>query len=250
MGRLADKVAVITGASQGIGYGVAQAYLSEGASLVISGRRADKLEEARQALDPKGKRVIAVPADTAIRDDANRTIAAAIENFGRLDILVNNAQASKHVTIEDITDEAIQLTFGSGFLGTVYHMQAALPHLKARGGSVINFGSRMGIYGEAGYGLYGSTKEAIRALTRTACREWGQWQIRVNVLNPAGLSPSVEGWYIRNPEVANRHTAEIPLGRMGRLLEDVAPVAVFLASDDSIYVSGQTIACDGGLTML
>src|SRR5690606_5929992 len=117
-------------------------------------------------------------------------IATAVERFGRLDILVNNAQATRQAPIEEITDEAITLTFGSGLFGTLYHMQEAFPHLRERGGSVINFGTRQGIYGEPRDGIYGANKEGIRALSRSAAREWGQFAIRVNVINPAGMSPA------------------------------------------------------------
>jgi len=250
MVRLAGKVAVVTGGSQGIGLALAQAYACEGAAVVISGRRSDVLEEARRMLEADGARVVAVQGDTARREDANRTIAAAAEHFGRIDILANNAQASRQGNIEDITDEGIALTFGSGFNGTLFHMQAAFPFLKERGGSILNLGSRQGIYGEPGDGIYGANKEAIRALSRSAAREWGKFGIRVNVLCPAGLSPAAEKFLAADPERAQKYYKEISLGRFGRLKEDIAPVAVFLACDEGNYVTGQTINADGGQVML
>lgn len=250
MSRLAGKVAVVTGASQGIGLAIAQLYVREGASVVLSARRGEVLEAETGKLADAGGQVVAVTADVAKREDAARTIAAAIERFGRLDILVNNAQTTRQAGIESITDEAIALTFGSGLFGTLFHMQAAFPHLKERGGSVINFGTRQGIYGEPGDGIYGANKEGVRALSRSAAREWGQFGIRINVINPAGLSPSAARFFEQNPERGQQYMDAISLRRFGDLDTDIAPVALFLASEDSRYVTGQTINADGGQIML
>jgi NAD(P)-dependent dehydrogenase (short-subunit alcohol dehydrogenase family) len=251
MKKLEGKVAIVTGASQGIGLAMAQAFAEAGASVVISARRGDVVEaNAAELSASTGAKVIGVASDVAKREDANRTIAAAVEAFGRVDILVNNAQATRQNKIEDITDEAIALTFGSGLFGTLYHMQAAFPHLKERGGSVINFGTRQGIYGEPGDGIYGANKEGIRGLSRSAAREWGQFGIRINIINPAALSPSAEKSLNANPERAQKYYDEISLRRFGRPYEDIAPIAVFLASDDSRYLTGQTLNADGGQIML
>ena len=145
MGRLDGKAAVVTGCSQGIGLAIARAFVREGAAVVISARRGEVLEQVARELSDGGGSVVAVQADVARREDANRTIATAAERFGRIDILVNNAQATIQSRVEDITDEAIELTLGSGFLGTLYHMQAAFPYLRERGGAVIKFGTRQGI---------------------------------------------------------------------------------------------------------
>ncbi len=189
-------------------------------------------------------------ADVAKREDAARTIAAAIENFGRLDILVNNAQNTIGARIEDITDEGIKTTLGTGLLGTLFHMQAAFPHLRERGGSIVNFGTRQGIYGEPGDGIYGAGKEGIRALSRTAAREWGQFGIRINIINPAAMSPSAAMFFEQNPERGKQYMDAIALRRFGDPLEDIAPIAVFLASDDAQYLTGQTLNADGGQIML
>lgn len=250
MGSLQGKVAVVTGCSQGIGLAIARAFAAEGAALVISARRGDVVEENARAIDPGGTRVIGIQADVARREDANRTIAAAVEKFGRIDVLVNNAQATRQARIEDITDEAIELTLGSGLLGTLYHMQAAFPHLKVRGGAVINFGTRQGIYGEPGDGIYGAGKEGIRALSRSAAREWGEFGIRVNVINPAALSPSAARFSAANPERWQQYMEAIALRRFGDPEGDIAPIAVFLASEGGRYLTGQTLNADGGQVML
>ncbi|MET0587961.1 MAG: SDR family oxidoreductase [Novosphingobium sp.] len=250
MSRLTGKVAIVTGASQGIGLAIARAYVREGASVVLSARRGDVLEEETRKLAKAGGNVLAVTADVAKREDANRTIGAAVERFGRIDILVNNAQTTRQAGVESITDESIALTFGSGLFGTLFHMQGAYPHLKERGGSIINFGTRQGIYGEPGDGIYGANKEGVRALSRSAAREWGQFGIRVNVINPAGLSPAAARFFAENPERGQKYMDDISLRRFGDLDTDIAPVAVFLASEDSRYVTGQTINADGGQVML
>lgn len=251
MKKLAGKVAVITGAGQGVGLGVAQAYADGGASLVISGRDANKLQGAAAELTARGAKVLTVPGDVRKRSTANATIEAAIREFGKIDILVNNAQSSVPGTpLEQIDDPTIAMTIESGLLGTLYHMQAAFPHMKDRGGSIINFGSREGIYGGVGFGIYAATKEAIRGLSRTAAREWGKHKIRVNVVCPAALSPAAVKFLAEYPKEAEMYKSQVALGYFGDSFEDIAPVVLFLGSDDSRYVSGQTINVDGGQQML
>ena len=250
MDRLAGKVAIVTGGSQGIGLAMARVFAREGAAVVVSSRRADAIETAARDLAASGAQVLGVQADVAQREDVERTIAQTIERFGRIDILVNNAQSTRQAKIEDITDDSIALTFGSGLFGTLYHMQAAFPHLRERGGSVINFGTRQGIYGEPGDGIYGANKEGVRALSRSAAREWGRFGIRVNVINPAALSPAAERFLEANPVRMQKYLDEISLGRFGSPDDDIAPIALFLASDEARYVTGQTINADGGQIML
>jgi NAD(P)-dependent dehydrogenase (short-subunit alcohol dehydrogenase family) len=251
MGRLAGKVAIITGGGQGCGLGIAQAFANEGASVVITGRVQEKLEAALPDLRARGARAVASPGDAGTRENAQRAVKAALDGFGRLDILVNNAQATNPgVSVEDITDDDLKLSFGSGFHGTLYHMQAAFPHLKVRGGSIINFGSKVGIHPSAGMGAYAAAKEAIRGLTRVTAKEWGRYKIRVNVINPASLSPGAAAYLDAHPAEANLHLRDIALGHFGDAMSHIGAAAVFLASDDGSYVTGQTINVDGGQVML
>lgn len=250
--RLVGKVALITGGGQGIGLGVAHAFAAEGADLVLTGRNADKLASAAASLEAHGARVATCAGDAADPAAAQHAVQSAVARFGGLDVLVNNAQTSKPGTSLEETDEAtLRMTLESGLFGTFHHMQAAYPHLKARGGgSVINFGSREGIYGGIGFGAYAATKEAIRGLSRVAAREWGLHGVRVNVLCPAALSPVAETYLAAHPAEAEMYRKEISLGRFGDPEDDIGPAAVFLASDDSRYVTGQTINVDGGQVML
>jgi NAD(P)-dependent dehydrogenase (short-subunit alcohol dehydrogenase family) len=251
MGQLTGKVAIITGGGQGVGLGIAAAFARAGASLMLSGRDVAKLERAAGSLELAGGTVAVIAADVTMRADADKTIAATIERFGQIDILVNNAQSSiPGVRLVDIDDDVIAMTLGSGLLGTIYHMQAAYPHLKGRGGSVINMGSREGLHGGKGFGIYAATKEAIRGWSRVAAREWGADKIRVNTLCPGALSPASAEYLDANPEIKRGYLAEIALGHFGDAEDDVGPVALFLACDDSRFVTGQTLCADGGLDML
>jgi NAD(P)-dependent dehydrogenase (short-subunit alcohol dehydrogenase family) len=249
-GLLTGKVALITGAGQGVGLGIARAFAGAGAKLAITGRDQEKLERAAAKLRELGAEVLTIPGDVRSRASAQASVAKAIEQFGQLDVLVNNAQSSVPGTpLEEIDDATIALTLESGLLGTMYHMQAAFAHMKGRGGSIINFGSRTGTVGEAGFGIYAATKEGIRGLSRVAAREWGQHNIRVNVICPAALSEATKKYLAENPDQEKYYVALVPLRRLGDPERDIGPVAVFLACDEARYVTGQTINAEGGMTM-
>ena len=251
MNRLSGKVAIVTGGSQGVGLGIARTFIREGASLVITGRDAAKLAEAAKALKALGGLVVDYAGTVGVKADAEGAVARAIENFGRLDILVNNAQTSKPGTpLEQTDDETLRMTVESGLYGTFQHMQAAFPHMKDGGGSIINMGSREGIFGGVGFAAYAATKEAIRGLSRTAAREWGKHKIRVNVVCPAALSPIAVKYLAEHKAEAEMYLQQIALGYFGDPEDDIGPVALFLASDESRYVTGQTINADGGQMML
>ncbi len=251
MGKLAGKVALITGAGQGVGLGIAQAFAAQGAKVVITGRDAQRLDSAVSAIAARGGKVLACPGDAALRENAECAVSAAVEKFGGLDILVNNAQARRSgVPFEEITGEDMALALGSGPLATLFHMQAAFPHMREQGGSIINFGSKMGLQPIAGLGSYAAAKEAIRGLSRAAAREWGKYRIRVNVLNPASLSDSGKAYFADRPEEFARLCQDVSLGYFGDAETDIGAAAVFLASDDSRYLTGQTINADGGQLML
>jgi NAD(P)-dependent dehydrogenase (short-subunit alcohol dehydrogenase family) len=251
MKHLEGKIAIVTGAGQGVGLGIAQALASAGARLVITGRDEAKLRRAAAAIAADPAEVLTVAGDARRRASAEAAVAAAVARFGRVDIVVNNAQSSKpFVPLEQIDDETVALTLESGLLGTLYFMQAAFPHMKERGGSIINLGSREGVFGGVGFGIYAATKEGIRGLSRVAAREWGKYGIRVNVVNPAALTDAAQSFFAAHPEAEQYYRSQIALGRLGEPRRDIGSVAVFLAGDDSAYVTGQTINVDGGQVML
>ncbi|MDG2002442.1 MAG: SDR family NAD(P)-dependent oxidoreductase [Novosphingobium sp.] len=251
MGMLDGKTALITGAGQGVGLGIARAFAREGARLVITGRNAEKLERAVPELEQLGAKVVICSGDAGDRSNCEAAVQAAIDAFGQLDVLVNNAQSmTPGVRLEDLDEAGIDSVLGSGFYGTLWHMLAALPHLKETKGSVINLGSREGIQGGAGHSIYGAGKEAIRGLTRSVAREWGEYGIRINVLCPAAMTEAAVVYFEQHPEAKDIYVKDICLGRFGDSLDDIGPVALFLATDQSRYVTGQTINVDGGQTML
>jgi NAD(P)-dependent dehydrogenase (short-subunit alcohol dehydrogenase family) len=177
-------------------------------------------------------------------------VASTVARFGRIDILVNNAQASVQRTLAETTDDDVALAYRSGALGTLYTMQACLPHLKVRGGCVVNFGSSTAVRGDETFGSYAMAKEAIRGLTRVAAREWGVHDIRVNCICPASLSPSAEEWADKNPDRFAVVLKGIPLGRMGDAELDIGRAVVALVSDDLRYLTGATLMLEGGRVIL
>jgi NAD(P)-dependent dehydrogenase (short-subunit alcohol dehydrogenase family) len=252
MKMLSGKVAIITGAGQGIGFGIAQAFAREGAHLVLTGRDSAKLERAAKSVREQGVEVLVIPGDVRKREAAEKTVAGTIAKFGKLDVLVNNAQIFQVlIPLADISQEQTEAVLESGFWGTFYFMRAALPHLKkAGGGSIINLGSREGINGTVGFSIYAATKEAIRGLSRTAAREWGEFNIRVNVICPAARSEAADKFFEDYPDQKQNYLGQIAMRRLGEPATDIANAVVFLASEQSGFITGQTINVDGGLTML
>jgi NAD(P)-dependent dehydrogenase (short-subunit alcohol dehydrogenase family) len=246
--RLEGKVAIVTGGGQGIGEAIALAYAREGADVLITGRTRSKLEEAA-GKDSSG-RVVPLEALAGNKADAERTVGEALSRWGRIDILVNNAHTfTDFLPIEDPRmEEHCMIDMQSGFIGSLQLMQLCFPPMQSQGGgSIINMGSSFGPRSEPGFLAYSASKEAIRSLTRTAAREWGKHKIRVNTILPSALSPKAV-WYLEESKSYDLELAKVALGYFGSA-DDIAPTAVFLASDESNYVTGQTIGVDGGSTM-
>jgi NAD(P)-dependent dehydrogenase (short-subunit alcohol dehydrogenase family) len=247
MGRLDGKVAIVTGAGQGIGRGISLAFASEGAKIVVAEINEDTAASTVEEVRGRGSEGLAVGCDVRRRADVNRCVARCIEMFSAVDILVNNAVATvTGVSVAETSDEDVALAWESGFLGTLYFLQACYPHMKGRNAKVINFGSGAGVDGLAGFAAYGPAKEAIRSLTKVAAHEWGKEGIRVNCICPSAASPSWERWAAENPAFIEAAMAHSTSGRMGDCEQDIGRAALFLASDDSSYVTGHTLMVDGG----
>ena len=262
MGFLTGKTAIITGAgfaalSDGrcgsIGYGIATAYAKEGANLVITGRNVAKLEKATEELEKLyGITVLIFSADIAAGSDNEATAKAVVEatmaQFGRIDVLINNAQASASgVTIQDHTTEQFDLAMYSGLYATFYYMKAAYPHLKETQGSVINFASGAGLFGNKGQASYAAAKEGIRGMSRVAAAEWGKDNINVNIVCPLAWTAKLEQFKNAYPEAFDANVEMPPMGRFGRAEEDIGRVCVQLASPDFKFMTGETLTLEGGL---
>lgn len=240
--------AIVTGSGQGLGFAMARALAAAGASLVLVELREERLEQAAAELRRDGAHVVAICGDVRDRKLADDAVAQAVDAFGRLDILINCAQwLAMPVPFIEQDAEHFANMIDSGLYGTVNFMQAAYPALKRQGGSIINMASGAGTHGNVGQAAYGAAKEAIRGLTRTVAQEWGEDGIRINVICPAVMSPSLTGWFEGKPDEL---AATLALKAMGRFAEgsDLGSLAVFLASPDC-FLTGQTIHIDGGQLM-
>lgn len=250
MSRLDGKVAMITGGASGIGKGMALAFVKEGATVAIVDLNEELGQQSVKELQQYQPECMFISANLAEHDKLKGIVQQVIDTFGQLDILVNNAHASRMKSLEHITQADIDLSFNTGLYPTLYLMQAAFPYLKASKGKVINFASGAGINGDVNQGTYAAAKEAIRAISRVAANEWGPFGINVNLISPIANSPGVQKWAKEEPEYYQSMLSKIPLRRLGELESDIGRVAVFLASADSDYMTGQTLMVDGGATKL
>jgi 3-oxoacyl-[acyl-carrier protein] reductase len=248
MSKLAGKVAVVTGASKGIGAGIAKALAAEGASVVVnyssSKEGADKVVAE---IASKGGKAIAVQGSVAKAADVERLFAETKKAFGKLDVLVNNAGVYRFAAIEEFSEEHFNFHFSTNVLGLLQTTQEAIKHFGPEGGSIINVGSTATSMTPPTAAVYTATKGAVDAITRTLAKELGPKKIRVNSINPGGVeTEGVHTLGIIGSDFEKQMVAQTPLGRMGQP-DDIAPVAVFLASPDSGWITGELIRVAGGL---
>ena len=248
MKRLQDNVTIITGAGKGIGYGLAEAFAEAGSNLVITGRTESRLLAAKERLEAQyGVEVLPIVADGADEEAIKSVVTQALEKFGKINTLVNNAQVSKSgLPLVEHTREDFDLAIHSGLYAAFFYMRECHPYLKETRGSVINFASGAGLFGKLGQSSYAAAKEGIRGLSRVAAAEWGPAGIRVNVICPLAMTESLQEWKEHFPELFEKTIQGIPLGHFADPKDDIGRVAVFLASEDAHYVTGETITLQGG----
>lgn len=242
--QLQDQVVVVTGGAAGIGGAVSRVLVRRGAKVVA----VDVNAEAGAALENDcGDDVVFLKGDVGLPETAEAAVALAVERFGKLTGLVNNAHASRQAPFVDLTQEMWDLSFDTGFNATRHFMLAAYPELKAAGGgAIVNFGSGAAIVGQPTQAAYAAAKEAIRGLTRVVANEWARDNIRVNLVSPMALTEGVVAWSKAFPDLYEASREKVPMGRFGDPEGDVAPIVAFLLSDDSVYMTGQTLMADGG----
>lgn len=246
-----DRVVIVTGAGQGIGRGMALHLGKGGARIVVAEWKPDRMQRTVDELTALGVPTLGVVCDVSRKDRIDAMVAATVERFGRVDALVNNAQTFRPgAAIADVSEEDVEVFHRSGVLGTLWAMQAVFPHMRARGwGRIVNLASSMGITGGRGFAAYNASKESIRALTRTAAREWGPHGITVNAIAPAAASPRGRDSAARESDAYRAFIEACPMGRQGDPELDIGPIAWFLCSDASRYLTGHTLMADGGAFM-
>ena len=247
-GKLNGKVAVVTGASKGIGTGIAKQFAAEGAAIVVN--YASSKTDADKVVDEiakAGGKAVAVQGSVAKKADVEKLFLTAEKAFGKIDILVNNAGVYEFMPLEEVTEKQFHRMFDTNVLGMILATQEALKHFKADGGSIINIGSLASVLTPPTAVVYNATKGAVDAITRTLAKELGPRKIRVNAIRPGMVitEGAVAGGFTEG-EFRTMLESQTPLGRVGQT-DDISPAAVFFASDDSKWITGETLLIAGGL---
>ncbi len=247
--RLKDKIALVTGSSQGIGRAIAVRFAQEGADVVINSRSRDGLEEVLQEVEALGRRGLIVQADLSKTEDIRRMFATAIEHFGKLDVLVNNAGVENHAPFWDVTEQDYDKVLNVNLKGVFFATQEMVRHLRAgkRRGKIVNISSVHEELPFPNFTAYCASKGGVKMMARNLAVELGPLGINVNNIAPGAIETPINTKLLNDPAKVGALLAQIPLGRLGQT-SDVAGVAVFLASDEADYVTGSTYYVDGGLT--
>jgi len=248
--RLANKVALVTGGSAGLGLAIAQKFAVEGAHVYITGRRKEALDAATASI---GGRVTSIVSDVTVQDDLDSVVDAIRQESGHLDVVVANAGSIERLNFEDVTEEHFDRTFDVNARGTFFTVQKALPLLRT-GGSIVLVGSIAAVKGAPGSGSYSAAKAAVRSYARTWAAEFGDRGLRINVLSPGPIDTLIiDGqaeYFGLDPEALRTHMGTmVPMGRLG-LPEEIANGALFLASDESSFMTGAELAIDGGMAQV
>jgi 3-oxoacyl-[acyl-carrier protein] reductase len=247
-GKLNGKVAVVTGASKGIGAGIAKRFAAEGAAVVVN--YASAKQDADRVVDEitkSGGKAVAVQGNVAKKAEVERLFAAAKKAFGKIDIVVNNAGVYEFLPLEGVTEEHFHRHFDTNVLGMLLAIQEAVKHFDAAGGSIINIGSLASSLTPPTAVVYNATKGAVDAITRTLAKELGPRNIRVNAIRPGMvITEGVTSAGFDQSDFRKTLEAQTPLGRVGQT-NDIAPAAVFFASSDSGWITGETLLIAGGL---
>lgn len=260
-GQMEGSVAIVTGSGRGIGRAIARAYAREGASVVLASRTLGRVEEVAKEIEDEGGNALPISCDVGEPDQIASMVERTVAELGTVHVLVNNAQgfgtakdpapSTVYAGVEEVEVAFVTHSFRTGALASLWGMQAVFPHMKAQGwGKIINFSSTSGLLGTTGNAPYNMTKEAIRALSRTAANEWGQHGINVNVISPTLRTGAFEAWEVDRPEFVRALRESLPMRRLGEPERDAGPLAVFLATHASDYMTGQTFMLNGGKVML
>lgn len=248
MGSCDGRIALVTGAGQGVGEGIALALAREGAAVAVLGRTREKIDDTCAQIEAFDGTAIPVEADVTDLDSIPGVVADVVERLDGLDIVVNNAYTGRLGPLLSLDTYGFQRGFFAGPFAAFEFMRAAHPHLKARGGGhIINLvTSAMVRWDPRNFGAYAASKQALRSLSRTAAAEWGPDGIRVNNIAPHALSPGLQWWIEENPEEAEEFFDSIPLGYVGDCEQDIGRAVVMLVGPDARYLTGATIPLDGG----
>lgn len=248
--RLANKVALVTGGSAGLGLAIAQRFAAEGAHVYITGRRAEALDAAKASI---AGHVTAVTADATVASDLDNVVDVIRQDSGHLDVIVANAGSIERMDFGEVTEAHFDRTFDLNARGTLFTVQKALPLLRP-GGSIVLLGSITAFKGLAGSTTYSAAKAAVRSYARTWAAEFGDRGLRVNVLSPGPIdTPIIDGqaeYFRQDPAALRAHMSTlVPMGRLGRP-EEIANGALFLASDESSFMTGAELCIDGGMAQV